>query len=183
MKNKIATIQSVRPAVLSKTAYLDENNDVQKSGGGPVVEGAFCVDTFETRRELAGFLYAAKQRDNVGMCLGVPKNVYTDGLVLTREMLETADIPTFLQKYDLPEDTPVIGRINEHWEFDDDPGLLVIDYDPRKGHRVLTRDELRQKLIEACSVLETAPMLWMTSSGSCIYQPLQRHPSAYHNPV
>ena len=169
MENKIATIQSIRPAVLSKTAYLDENNEVQKSGGGPVVEGAFFVDTFDRRRELAEFLYAAKQRDNVGMCLGVPKNGYTDGLIFTRELLETADIPALLRKDDLPEDTPVIGRINEHWEFDDEPAQLVIDYDPRRGHRVLSREELRQKLIEACPILETAPMLWLTSSGSCIY--------------
>jgi hypothetical protein len=49
-------------------------------------------------------------------------------------------------------------------------GILMLDYDPPKGGKAHTRDELLELLRTALPTLKDCEMLWWSSASSCIYQ-------------
>lgn len=66
------------------------------------------------------------------------------------------------------QDAPAgaITRTNDHFQFPQRAGYLMLDYDPPKGGCALQPAELIAMLRKACPELESVGMLWRASSSS-----------------
>lgn len=62
----------------------------------------------------------------------------------------------------------VIARDRGHFKFADEPGVLMLDYDP-PGDDALSPADFREMLYKACPELREAPSVWRPSNSSCIY--------------
>jgi len=60
----------------------------------------------------------------------------------------------------------ILERTKENFKYRDNPGFLLIDYDP--VGTPLHRDQLLEAYQQAVPELEQAPTFWKTSSSSCI---------------
>ena len=72
-----------------------------------------------------------------------------------------------------------IGRTREHFAFANGPGILMLDHDGL-ADGVLTADELRDRLVEACPELADAPMLWRPSASAGLVAPDGRELTGLH---
>lgn len=64
---------------------------------------------------------------------------------------------------------PIIHRTREHVEWPTGPGLMLLDADAPKDGAAFSAEALVQLVIEALPALAGAPMLWVPSAGSCVY--------------
>lgn len=60
-------------------------------------------------------------------------------------------------------------RSIKHMYWSSQPGILMLDYDPPKDGKPLSREELVASLVAACPGLQAVEMLWWASTSSCIY--------------
>lgn len=74
-----------------------------------------------------------------------------------------------------------IARTRDNFAYPNGPGVMMLDHDGLPG-AALSGEQFRQRLIDACPILEVAPMLWRPSaSAGCIrpdgsvLSPLTRH--------
>lgn len=66
---------------------------------------------------------------------------------------------------------PVVARDKKHFRWATSaPGILMLDYDPRKGHPVLGAKELVAMLRRALPELASVKMLWTPSASSNIWR-------------
>lgn len=66
-----------------------------------------------------------------------------------------------------PDDS--LPRSAKHMKWSSQPGILMLDYDPPKEGKALTREELVASLVAACPWLQDVEMLWWASTSSSIY--------------
>lgn len=63
-----------------------------------------------------------------------------------------------------------ISRTRQHFAYPRGPGVMMLDHDGCPNGE-LSADELRQRLIDACPALATAPMLWRPSCSAGVQAP------------
>ncbi|MDZ5457892.1 hypothetical protein [Azohydromonas lata] len=72
---------------------------------------------------------------------------------------------------DAEASTPgAIARTRQHFSFPPAPGVLMLDHDGAPGEQ-LDAASLRQRLIDACPALASAPMLWRPSVSAGVRAP------------
>lgn len=85
------------------------------------------------------------------------------------------------QEDDTGLDPAKISRTRRNFAFPKGPGVMMIDHDGGPyGEAPLDRDALRQRLVDACPVLATAPMLWRPSASAGLIAPDGRELTGLH---
>jgi len=141
-------ITSTRPKRLTKVFGL-RNGALTKQSAANMTEGQADRHRVAGLQILANFLEALKP--NQAIAWGVTE--------LAKVRVTTADC--------VLDDSTAIARSREYFSFREQPGVLMLDHDGAPGD-VLNCDELRDRLIEACPALSSAPMLWRPSASSGI---------------
>lgn len=82
--------------------------------------------------------------------------------------METGEITTkkLLPQFD---PTTTAARIKTCFQHPIGPGIVCLDYDPKKGGAPLARKQLVDALLMAMPVLADTAMVWGVSAGSCVF--------------
>lgn len=83
------------------------------------------------------------------------------------------------QDADTGTDPARVSRTRRHFAYPKGPGILMLDHDGAPDGP-LDRDALRQRLIDACPALSTAPMLWRPSASAGLLAPDGRELTRLH---
>jgi hypothetical protein len=73
-----------------------------------------------------------------------------------------------VSKEKLPHYRNAISRTRDNFLYPD-PAVMFLDYDAPEGAKALSRDELREIILDALPELANVEMLWRPSASSCIY--------------
>lgn len=93
---------------------------------------------------------------NHAFCYGIPP-------------LQPGEIKKIVTTNQLPFVTNAIARNNEFFEWYHGPSIVMIDCDSPPDGCYYPRDELAEIFIKAIPELAYTEMLWVPSTGSCIY--------------
>lgn len=151
---KLTLITTQRPATLGKTFRLTADG-LKKETAGQMLEGSFQVREFADVSALAEIL--AGVRNDQALMASMPSDGREWGRLVTKT--EKANHPGAL------------ARTKEDFHFPaNQPGLMVVDYDPPAGSESLTRDQVWRLLCSVMPGLESAGVIWWCSGSSFIYQ-------------
>lgn len=151
---KLTLISTKQPATLGKTFRLTAGG-LKKSTAGQMVEGSFEVRDFADVQSLA-------------QTLG---NVGTDQAIMASMPSDSRASGQLVTKAEKANHPGALARTKEDFCFPaNQPGLIVLDYDPPAGATPLTRDQLWELLIATVPGIESAGVLWWCSGSSFIYQ-------------
>ena len=144
------TVVTSDTGYLTKVVSLNAAGAIDKSALAFLTCGSFEVKTIETLDELDALLSGLTPSQSV--TYGHPATncgrIVADGLL--------TQVPG------------AISRTRKHFSYSENRGVLMFDYDPAKGHAVLSADEWHKALVHACPFLRTVASLWRASSSSGI---------------
>jgi hypothetical protein len=138
---------SITPKILTKVFGLDADSKLIKTTVASMTAGKADRTAVADLYELASTLDTLTSAQAVGWGVAT-----VDTLCVT-----TAD-------REEPE-FDVLARTRRNFAFPKGPGIMMLDHDGTPGG-ALDRDALRQRLIDACPALATAPMLWRPSTSA-----------------
>lgn len=138
---------STTPKMLTKVFGLDANGKLTKTTAASMIAGKAQRTAVADLHELAGALDALTSAQAVGWGVAT-----TDTLHITTADREK---PAF----------DALARTRRNFAFSKGPGVMMLDHDGTPNGK-LDRDTLRQRLIDACPALATAPMLWRPSASA-----------------
>lgn len=150
----LTLITAQKPAVLSKRFTLADDGTLQKHPGGQLSQGTAERRTV-TIAEFGALLAGLKP--NQALTFGVCGH----------------DQAHVVAQKDLSKATgklPVVARDRAHFTWPTGPGVLMLDYDPPRDGKPLTREELFAALDDVWPELAEAPHIWRESASSCIYR-------------
>jgi hypothetical protein len=150
----LSIITAIKPERISKGYSLGANGDLLKSPGGNLSQGEVETRDLATLTDLAVILQSLTPAQ--ALVYGVPINPATR--VMTRKAFADAG---------RPQDATT--RTNDAFAWPQGGGVLMLDYDPSKGQKVLDRDGLVQAIRAAAPGLARAGLLWWPSASSCIW--------------
>ncbi|MFW6275511.1 MAG: hypothetical protein ACOC2M_02645, partial [bacterium] len=150
----ITKITSNEPQVLSKQYRLDHDGTLIKTTSAHMSNGFAQEVHFKNHEQLSEILCALQK--NEAICAGVTHKETVD--IVTQKKWQQLGCP----------DNP-IPRTQETFMFAKDPGLMILDYDPDKSTKALSKDELVKKIRMAVPGLKQAKITWWPSSSSFIY--------------
>lgn len=133
---------------LTKTFFLDENGTVQKQAAAKLTYGHYQVCYVAELAELNDVLNSL-----------APTEAATYG----RPVLDQGDVVA--QSVTNPAEG-AITRTRQNFQFGDNAGILMLDYDPPKGAPALSPGELMQIVRNCCPALSAVAMLWRPSASS-----------------
>ncbi|KFC65512.1 hypothetical protein [Massilia sp. LC238] len=133
---------------LTKTFFLDEGGTVQKQAAAKLVYGRYQVRHAPDLDALNTIL------DSL-----VPTQAVTYGRPVTAEGVVVA------QSVKGPS-AGAITRTRENFQFGEDAGVLMLDYDPPKDQVAFSPSELLQTVRGCYGVLNKVAMLWRASASS-----------------
>lgn len=140
---------------LGKHFRLSNVGSLEKSNPVHLTEGQFNVETFTTLEGFAGFLNGL-----------TPKDALTYGFFGDTE---SGVVVSEAKKEQNPEKYgSAKTRTRKDMNWNDNPGILFLDYDPPENSDPLTMEELINILKQACPFLSDVKMLWRPSSSSYI---------------
>ena len=139
------------PMPLSKTFTFGNDGSLQKITAARLAQGAAERKTVESISEFAAVLSALQTHQ-----------------ALTYGLTDEPEAVIVTQK-ELSKHPNAIARDRQHFSFAHNPAVWFLDYDPPADAPLLTADQLRDQLIEACPALRHAPMLAQASSSSFIF--------------
>jgi hypothetical protein len=131
---------------------------LDKTSAAQIYEGEFQVCQV---RGVTGLLADVIKGldDRLALTYGVPKIEAACGKIVTQRALMNG------------ADEDAIARDREHFHYAaGEPGVLMLDYDPRKGYPPLTWQELDAILCEVMPELKTVERAWRASSSAFIYR-------------
>jgi hypothetical protein len=143
---------STAPKMLTKVFGLDADSKLTKTTVASMTAGKADRAAVADLYELASTLDTLTSAQAV--CWGVGP---TDILHITTADREEPDFD-------------VLARTRHNFAFPKGPGIMMLDHDGMPDG-TLDRDALRQRLIDACPALATAPMLWRPSASAGLMAP------------
>ncbi len=149
----LTIITSTNPQRLTKEYFLNENGELGSKNGGNMVEGKSEVKHIENLEGLSKILQSLST--NQALTYGITKKPLNK-IVESRVLFEKPDLKA-------------IARTLAHFKWFDMGGVLMIDYDPPRGEKSLSKDSLVKILREAEPALKKVKMLWYPSSSSHIF--------------
>ena len=152
---QFTTYTSTTPKMLTKVFGLDADGKLTKNTAANMTAGTAQRTAVADLHELAGALAALTSAQAVGWGIAT-----TDTLRIATADREEPDFD-------------VLARTRRNFAFPKGPGILMLDHDGTPDG-ALDRDELRQRLIDACPALATAPMLWRPSASAGLVAPDDR---------
>ena len=158
---QFTTFTSTAPKMLTKVFGLDAAGTLTKTTVANMTAGTAQRTAVADLHELANALAALTSAQAVGWGVAT-----TDTL-----RIATADREE--------PDSDVLGRTRRNFAYPKGPGILMLDHDGTP-FGALDRDELRQRLIDACPALATAPMLWRPSASAGLVAPDGRELNGLH---
>lgn len=146
---------SSQPAILSKTMKLGSDGNVVKAGGGNMSVGFVQTATFPDFVAFADMLQQLTPKNAIGhgICAHEKARVTWSG---GEELLKPCELPT-------------ITRTRSCFSFPTGPAVMMLDYDPRKGHPALSVPDLLSALYSVWPGMEDAPHVALHSAGSFIF--------------
>ncbi|QNA88689.1 hypothetical protein G4G28_09665 [Massilia sp. Dwa41.01b] len=135
---------------LTKTFFLDESGTIRKQAAAKLVYGSYQVHDVTNLAELDAILDML-----------APTQAATYG----RPVLDQGDVVA--QSVTNPA-AGAITRTRQNFQFGDNAGILMLDYDPPKGAPALSQGELLQIVRSCCTPLSGVAMLWRASASSGI---------------
>jgi hypothetical protein len=150
----LSIITAIKPARLSKGYSLGTNGELLKSPGGNLTQGRVEARTIETLADLAAILQSLTPAQ--ALVYGVPINTATR--VMTRKAFAEAGQPA-----------GATTRTKDAFQWPQEAGILMLDYDPAAGCDPLDRQALVQAIQQAAPGLADAALLWWPSASSCIW--------------
>lgn len=156
----LSVISSLKPAILTKRIYLDDNGKIAKSTAANMTKGSVQVLILDGTAAFAEQLQALEH--NQALAYGVPKDAdnYPDGA--SRPLFSKA---VYAAKGSPPE---ALTRTKERFQWPSGPGVLLIDYDPPAGAQALSKKELIERVTEVLPELAQSAFVWWSSSSSLI---------------
>jgi hypothetical protein len=149
---KITIATATNPKRLTKHYELDSGT-LRKEAGGFMIEGMAQV---KDCHGLEGFAeHLAELSTDQAMVFGLPP--VDDCALTTRRKWHKAGQPGGM-----------FTRTNEHFAYRPGPSVLMLDYDPLPGARVLTREEIETLLKKAVPEILKAGYVYFKSSSSHI---------------
>ena len=149
------TILTNEKGLAAKIFTLNSAGELEKTSAAQIYKGTFHRIKV---RGVAGLLAEIEDFDsNQATTYGTPKIEADTGKIATQRSLNGSG------------DT--IARDREHFAFaEGEPGVLMLDYDPRKGHKPLSRQELDAILCEVMPELGRVERAWRPSASAFIYR-------------
>lgn len=144
----VVTVLTNANGNLTKTFFLDDSGTVRKQAAAKLVYGSYQVRNVTSLAELNTIL------DTLA-----PTQAATYG----RPALDQGDVVA--QSVTNPA-AGAITRTRQNFQFGDNPGILMLDYDPPKGAAALSPGELLQIVRSCCTALSGVAMLWRASASS-----------------
>ena len=158
---QFTTYTSTTPTILTKVFGLDADGKLTKTTAANMSAGKAQRTAVVDLHELADALNALTSAQAVGWGVAA-----TETLRITTADREEPDFD-------------VLARTRRNFAFAKGPGVMMLDHDGMPDC-LLDRDELRQKMIDACSALSAAPMLWRPSASAGLVAPDGRELTGQH---
>lgn len=155
MKNlnvKFTLITSKKPEILAKKHYLNDKNEHVCETSAHISSGIAETITINSAAEFAEILKNANT--NNAICGGI-----TD-----------FDKVNIVSQNSFHNQANTITRTKEYFHFSENkPGILILDYDPPKNSKALTKDEFISAIAAIIPDFKNHAYIWTTSSSSLIY--------------
>ena len=148
----VSIITSADPKLLTKRMQL-RNGACEKIGGGILKEGKAEITNVVFPDGFMDLL--PELNPNQALTYGLP--IYAPVKLVTKE-----------EWHKLGKPKHAIPRSNETFYWNDGPGIMMLDYDPRPEGPKHTGDDLVQVLRSTVKGLMDATMLWWPSASSLI---------------
>lgn len=140
--------------VLSKSFHLGPDGELLQDQGGQMTEGFVEVRQVTSLAEFAQEITNATPHH--AFCYGIP-------------LLQPGERKRIVTTSQLPFETGAIARTNTFFGWHLGPSIGMIDHDSSPDGRCYSCDELVEIFDEAVPELAYTEILWVPSSGSCIY--------------
>jgi hypothetical protein len=150
---RYAIIAAEIPEYLTKQMSLAEDGNLIKESAGWLTRGKASVYDVNSLEEFADSLLTL--RHNEAITYGLPQKMDVS-LVTSNNHKELGE----------PDDP--VARTNEHFNWADGPGIMMIDVDPEDGEEPLSPSEVRRLITEAVPGLAAVKMLTWPSASSHI---------------
>ena len=147
---------STAPKQLTKVFGLDADGKLTKTTAANMTAGKARRTTVADLHELAQALESLTSAQAVGW--GVNSADLVDITTAEKETLTAG----------------AVARTRRNFAFAKGPGIMMLDHDGMPDDTPdgqLDQDALRQRLIDACPALSTAPMLWRPSASAGLLAP------------
>lgn len=153
---RLTRLTSADGRPLSKEYYL-ENGQLMKKVSPALGKGRYETVLLFSLLEMCDVL----EKSSVDQALMYSVNaVSPSGLITTQQLLDRSvgrDIPG------------ISSRSKKFFQHANAPGIVAIDYDPPKGLKPLTREELVEILCRAEPALKTTALVWSASASTFLY--------------
>ena len=139
----------------TKVFSLDEDGQLRKRSAANIYEGHAERLAIANLGELRDLI--AKLPSNQALCFGVPK--LKEARLLTQETLRSGSYPD------------AIARDRNHFSFrQGQPGILMLDCDPRQGQEPRNWQEIDQVIADIIPAWRNTARLWRASSSAFLYR-------------
>lgn len=157
------TIAKSKNTISKKFSINEETDKIQKNDGGNLTLASFDTQEGLNIQSLYDFIIGDKCTDRVILIPGCTD--YNSGFIVTKNEIKRRENEDFKK--------PLVARSKDYFKYRGGEGFLLLDYDPSEDYtqndgNPLTKDELLSILLKTLPELKDAPMLWKTSSSSCI---------------
>jgi len=152
---------STAPKMLTKVFGVDADGRLTKTTVASMTAGRAQRTTVVNLHELAAKLRTLTSAQAVGWGVAATDTVH----------ITTADREE--------PDFDALARTRRNFAFPKGPGIMMLDHDGMPESE-LDRDALRQRLLDACPALATAPMLWRPSASAGLVAPDGRQLTGLH---
>lgn len=144
------TVLESSNGLLTKRFRIGADGRLEKATAAQLFNGSAKRHSIASPAEFAAFLSTLKP--NQALAFGVTER---DAPIVTQD--------------DLSKHPGSIARDRRHFRFTQGPAVWFLDYDRQPGAAAMTPSQVRDKLIEACPALASAPMVATASASSYIY--------------
>lgn len=151
---RISRFTSMAGLLTKQISRKPDGSGLIKSPGVMLREGTVETLKLSTMKEFSNVLTSLK----TSQALSYGVSIRGDGLVLSEKSWEQAGKPR-----------EVILRNRKGFSWPSGQGILMIDYDPPKGHAAMDRDQLWSVLSGVIPGLASVQCLWRPSASSCIF--------------
>ncbi len=152
----VTVFTSVTPATLGKT-YALQNGKLEKTTAGAMSQGKYRVITFASKQDFAALL--TNIETNQALSHSLPGGGDQEGVIVTSKV--AVERPRSGQ----------LARTKENFKFREQPGVMILDYDPPDPQNALTREQLWEQLTKLSPAVAAAQCVWWCSGSSHIHGP------------
>lgn len=150
----VSLFTSEQPETLSKSFRLDAAGQLEKTTGGALARGKVVTINLDSISDFADLLSMM----STSQALAYGLSPYKKATVLSKKKMET-----------YTGEDAVISRTQDYFTYPASPGILMLDYDPPKDKKPLSKQELLERLYSICEEIKHAPHVVAASASSFIY--------------